>query len=73
MCIRDRSNVGLIAAFLLLFGLDWLYMHWGSGDVPAVKIAWSKLLFILIGANVIVFFTYINRSTGRSEDNPKDR
>jgi len=60
------SNIGLIAAYLFFAGLDWMYVNWGTSDARSVNIAWSKLFFILIGANVIIFFTYINRNTGQS-------
>lgn len=56
------SNVGLVAAGLFFAGLNWLYVNWNSGNADDVNIAWSKLVFILIGANVIIFFTYINRN-----------
>lgn len=55
------SNIGFVAICLLFFGLDWLYVNWGGTDAREVHIAWSKLFFIMIGANVIIFFTYINR------------
>jgi len=58
------SNVGLVIAYLFFSGMDWLYVNWGSRDTRDVHVAWSKLLFILIGANLIIFFTYINRNTG---------
>ncbi|QEG24158.1 hypothetical protein [Mariniblastus fucicola] len=60
------SNIGLVAAYLLFFGFDWIFVSWISPNARQVNIAWSKLLFILVGANVIIYFAFTNKFNGTS-------
>lgn len=67
------SNVGLGVACLLFAGMDWLYVNWGTAGAQQVNVAWSKLFFIVIGFNVITFFTYVNRKKQRRREGSKMR
>lgn len=65
------SNVGFVAVYLMLFAVDWLFVNWVSPDAGQVHIAWSKLLFMLIAANLIIYFAFTswyNGSSGKSAD-----
>lgn len=55
------SNVGLVAAYLLLSGIDWLFVSWISPETRKVNVAWSKLLFMLIATNMIIYYVFVTR------------
>lgn len=61
------SNVGLVVAYLLLSGFDWAYVSWVSPDARRVSVAWSKLFFMLVATNVIIYFAFTNQHKSSSK------
>ena len=55
------SNVGLVVAYLLLSGVDWIFVSWVSPEAEQVNVAWSKLLFMLISTNLIIYYVFATR------------
>ena len=61
------TNVGAIFAYLLFMAFDWAYINSGFGSGSPVQVPASKLLFILIATNVIVYYAVANKFSGPSD------